>query len=91
MATYTTIDLSSGYVWWSGDAADPAAACTASTLETGGETVRYCEDYSRAAIDQGGYAVYEYTLPVGADGQDCAVIAAVVAAPLAGYYVRRPE
>lgn len=92
MAIYTTIDTYTGYVWWSGEAADAADACRQSTADTGGDVdAKYVETTRREALDRGGYAVHECGIDARADGQDRSVIAAVTAAPLAGYYVRASQ
>ena len=80
-----TIDLASGFVWWVGDAEDPADACARSHAETGNTPAEFvaCTRTDGAAT----YAVHE--VPAGfdvEDGQQAAAIAATEAHPLAGYF-----
>lgn len=82
---FATIDLASGFVWWVGDAEDPADACARSHAETGNTPAEFvaCTRTDGAAT----YAVHE--VPAGfdvEDGQQAAAIAATEAHPLAGYF-----
>ena len=84
-ARFATIDLASGFVWWVGDAEDPADACARSHAETGNTPAEFvaCTRTDGAAT----YAVHE--VPAGfdvEDGQQAAAIAATEAHPLAGYF-----
>ena len=82
---YALIDADSGYVWWVGDAESPEAACTAATLETGGDERTYQRVELRALGD--GYRVYE--APAGFDvddGQNRTAIERVEAMPFVGRY-----
>lgn len=84
--TFALIDNASGFIWWTGVAASPEAACTAATLDTGSEVTEYENTYSLAS-NEGGYHVY--AAPNGFevnDGQDQDSINAVSSMQLIGTY-----
>lgn len=83
-ARFATVDIASGFVWWIGDAEDPADACARSHAETGNTTAEFVEC---RGTDGATYAVHE--VPAGfdvEDGQQAAAIAATEAHPFAGYF-----
>ena len=83
-ARFATIDLNSGFVWWIGDAEDPADACARSHAETGNTQAEFVEC---RGTDGATYAVHE--VPAGfdvEDGQQADAIAATEAHPFAGYF-----
>lgn len=84
--TFALIDNNSGFIWWTGAAASPEAACAAATLDYGMDVVQYEHAYSLAS-NEGGYHVH--AAPAGfavIDGQNAEAINTVSAMPLIGKY-----
>lgn len=87
LSTYATIDMHSGYVWWTGQAASALDACKASDVEYGSfDDVR---EYLEVTLSERGSASFAvYAIPADLvidDGQDEEQIAAVEACQLVAY------
>lgn len=90
MPNFATLDLHSGYIWWSGEADTPVDACVMSHACTGGYHSTEWAAVSRSDANTGsGYAVYRIPETMALDdGRDADTIEAVTACPLAGYFQR---
>lgn len=89
MTRYALIDTNSGYVWWTGEADTPEAACAVAHYETGNAYTE-APEWSDAGKYAAGnaYDVYEanadYECERGGDDRD--EIAAVEAMPFVGRF-----
>lgn len=82
---FATVDLNTGFVWWVGDAADPADACARSHADTGNAPAEFVECASADALAV--YAVHE--VPAGFDvfdGREADEIVATQAHLLVGHF-----
>ena len=90
MTRFATLDMNSGYIWWSGNADSATDACVKSHACTGNYRTEWAE-ISRSEINStaNGYAVYQIPDDLSVDdGQDADTITAVTASPLSGYFRR---
>ena len=85
IATFATIDIHTGFVWWIGEAESAADACARSHSDTGNTPAEFVECYRADA--KAAYAVYK--VPAGfdvADGQDAEAIADTQANTFVGFF-----